>query len=275
MRSVLLMALVVLPGCPTGDGSKPPGVTDTSDTTDSADSTDSPAATDSSTEDPCGDGEGSEDLDGDGARACEDCDAADPQRYPGAAETCGDGAVQDCDSSAEAAYARCGPTGDVSLSDADAVLGGAAGDQAGDSVAGARDLDGDGYGELMVGATQSDACGRTCGAVYVVHGPVTGDGSLKDAAARLIGVADQELTGSAVAGAGDTDGDGSADLLASAMGADVGVNDNGSVYLVRGPVSGDLSMADADARLLGEDFEDLAGVSVAGGGPGLPVGASH
>jgi hypothetical protein len=45
------------------------------------------------TDDECA---GPPDRDGDGHRADADCDDGDPNRYPGAPETCGDGIDQDC-----------------------------------------------------------------------------------------------------------------------------------------------------------------------------------
>ncbi len=50
------------------------------------------------------------DADGDGFPAGSDCDDADPDVYPGAEEVCGDGVVNDCGGSVEAAVEACART---------------------------------------------------------------------------------------------------------------------------------------------------------------------
>lgn len=122
------------------------------------------------------------------------------------------------------------------------------GSTAGRSVACAGDVNGDGYGDVLVGASSHDNdMGENAGEAWLFHGPVSGDLYLEDAAARLVGEAPHDLAGFLVAAAGDVDADGHADLLVGAL----GVSDNGSdardVYLLLGPVGGTRSLADADA----------------------------
>jgi hypothetical protein len=77
-------------------------------------------------------------------------------------------------SNAGAAYLVLGsPTpADLSLSAADArYTGEAADDYAGHSVSGARDVDGDGFDDLLVGAHYDDAGGTKAGAAYLLVGP--------------------------------------------------------------------------------------------------------
>jgi hypothetical protein len=89
---------------------------------------------------------------------------------------------------AGAVYVMLGPlSGTIDLSAADAKLTGeAAYDQAGFAVAGG-DLDGDGIGDILVGAHTNDAAADGSGSVYLLHGPVTGSASLGTADAILVG----------------------------------------------------------------------------------------
>ncbi|MFT5685141.1 MAG: hypothetical protein ACI8RZ_006090, partial [Myxococcota bacterium] len=90
--------------------------------------------------------------------------------------------------------------------------------------------------------------------------------SLSDAEAVFYGTSSSDNAGDAVASAGDTDGDGYIDLLISATGEDSGGSGAGAVYLIRGPVSGDLSASDAAATLHGEDAGDQAGIALSSAG---------
>jgi len=101
-------------------------------------------------------------------------------------------------------------------------------DQAGASVARAGDVNGDGRGDLIVGAPKADPRGRRdAGSAYVVFGPFPRGrlplGTLGDRGFRIDGAVAlvnssfvnwvTDGTGALVAGAGDVNGDGLADLL--------------------------------------------------------------
>jgi hypothetical protein len=86
------------------------------------------------------------------------------------------------------------------------------GDALGAAVAGAGDVDGDGRSDLIVGAYRSDQVALDGGLARVYAGAT---GSVIH---EFTGSAASALLGSAVAGAGDVNGDGRADLLVGAPG---------------------------------------------------------
>ena len=92
-----------------------------------------------------------------------------------------------------------------------------AGDNFGWSVAGASDVDLDGYADLIVGASAADPGGLSqAGQATVFSGK---DGSVLY---TFNGLATYDNFGISVAGAGDVDKDGYADLIVGAFGADPG-----------------------------------------------------
>ena len=158
----------------------------------------------------------------------------------------------------------------TSLSTADAsFLGEAVDDRSGYAVAGAGDLDDDGFDDLLIGAYKSNDGVYHGGEVYVVFGAAGGwtpGLDLGNGIASFTGEADSDFAGKAVAGGGDVDGDGFDDLLIGAPSADVGGAAAGVAYLVLGRVGGwipDVPLADADARFVGEAAGAYAGRAVA------------
>ena len=158
--------------------------------------------------------------------------------------------------------------GDGSLSAAaHSWTGEDAGDYAGYAISAAGDLDGDGLGDLVVGAFTADPGGAATGAAYALHSDGLASGSLAGADLRFLGSAADDHFGVSVAGAGDVDGDGSADLLVGAWQADLGGTDNGVAYLFRGPFTeGDIDADDYDAAFAGRDDAETAAFSLSGAG---------
>lgn len=145
-----------------------------------------------------------------------------------------------------------------SLDDAPAVLSGEEGSRAGASVAGPGDLDGDGVSDLLIGAPW----GEEGGVVYLVSGPARGALSLADVGLKLRAENSGDALGSAVAGPGDVDRDGSPDLLLGAPGRDVGDIGAGGTYVVFGPVTGPHALGELDSFLLGDGEDEAAGSAV-------------
>lgn len=137
----------------------------------------------------------------------------------------------------------------------------------GASVAGVGDVDGDGLDDLLVGSPGDRTSAVLAGAAYLVLGPASGRREAAAADAIFLGETTYDLAGSAVAGAGDTDGDGAPELLVGARYHDGGGANGGAAYLLRGPYSGTSSLAAAAAaELVGASAGDLAGAAVAGAG---------
>jgi hypothetical protein len=87
------------------------------------------------------------------------------------------------------------------------------------SVAGAGDVNGDGYADVIVGAVLYDAGqGLGEGAAFVFHGSASGiaSGNPATSAAQIEAAQGGAFLGSSVAGAGDVNGDGYADVIVGA-----------------------------------------------------------
>ena len=104
-----------------------------------------------------------------------------------------------------------------------AIRGSGFGDESGSSVAGAGDLNGDGLADLLIGAPGADPDNRTdAGESYVVFGKRDGAAvELSDVLAgrggfTIRGIVGVGSSGASVAGAGDVNGDGLADLIIGA-----------------------------------------------------------
>jgi hypothetical protein len=140
------------------------------------------------------------------------------------------------------------------------LLGAAANDNLGRSVAGAGDFNGDGYADVVVGAPNRDLAGADAGAAYVYYG---GPGADETADLTLLGAAAGDYFGSAVAGAGDVNGDGYDDLVVGAYSNDAGGAAAGRAYVYFGGASPN---AVADLTMTGAAASDYLGFAVAGAG---------
>lgn len=156
------------------------------------------------------------------------------------------------------------------------LTGGADLDRAGVSMDGAGDVDGDGFADLLIGASAADSEGFNRGAAYLMLGGPSlfaGPWSLRLSTAdlQLLGEADEDGAGWSVSQAGDVDGDGYPDLLVGAYGEDTGSSRAGAAYLVLGgsglASSGtSRSLSSADLKLIGEEENDSAGGATSGAG---------
>ena len=160
---------------------------------------------------------------------------------------------------------------DGSVSGADAKLTGEGMDHlatgaTGTGLASAGDVNGDGYSDVLIGASGEDTNGTGAGAAYLLLGSSSGlsDMSLASADAKLTAESAGDRAGHSVSTAGDVNSDGYADLLVGAIAADT----TGAVYLILGSSGAvsDMSLASADAKVTGEVADDSAGFSVSTAG---------
>ncbi len=121
-----------------------------------------------------------------------------------------------------------GPTQDAI---ADVVLTGVAGEQLGTAVAAAGDVNGDGFGDVIVGAPFNDTGFTDAGRAYIYFG---GANMNFTADVTLSGVETFEEIGFAVAGIGDVNHDGFADVAVGAPFSNQVATDAGRVYILFG-----------------------------------------
>jgi Putative metal-binding motif/FG-GAP repeat/FG-GAP-like repeat len=125
----------------------------------------------------------------------------------------------------------------------DTPTGTSEGDYFGNSVAGAGDVDNDGFDDIIIGAP---GVGVDLGRAYLFPG--SADGLAEERRQFLPGEEDQDRFGLRVSSAGDMNGGGFGDVLVAAPGHD---NDRGIVYVFHGYVD-----ADGDGVPADEDCDD-------------------
>ncbi len=128
---------------------------------------------------------------------------------------------------------------DTSLSTADASFWGIdSGEQAGESVSSAGDVNNDGYDDILIGATSDDDGSSNMGQTYLIFGKATGwvmDTDLSTADASFWGEDSNDISGKYISSAGDVNNDGYDDILISATGDEEGGGANaGQTYLILG-----------------------------------------
>ena len=144
-------------------------------------------------------------------------------------------------------YGKQGPTrslvdlSGLAPSDGYAIRGSAAFDRAGASVSGAGDVNGDGIGDLIVGAYAADNGGIDSGNAYIVFGQA-GSARTSINLATLSSVDGYTIQGDmpgdqagiSVSGAGDINGDGIDDMIVGARYGDDGGTNAGEAYVIFG-----------------------------------------
>ncbi|HEU0235538.1 MAG TPA: integrin alpha [Candidatus Limnocylindrales bacterium] len=161
----------------------------------------------------------------------------------------------------------------VDLANPEAALridGPAAGARAGRAVAGSRDTNGDGLGDVIVGAPGMSAA-------YVVRAPLGAPVDLAAGGAAVVALlgAAGERAGTAVAGPGDMDDDGTPDIAVGAPDASIPGRGAaaGAVYVLAPPPrAGSFLLSDVSKVIEGEAPGDLAGSRLARAGNAIGEG---
>ena len=153
-----------------------------------------------------------------------------------------------------------------------------ANDQSGFSVSGAGDVNGDGFGDILIGAAYAGPNGPSSGQSYVVYGGSAVPGTVEFSVLngtngfRVNGISSSDYSGWSVSGAGDVNGDGFDDILIGARGADPNAGGCGQSYVVygRSAMPGTVELSSLNGtngfRLNGISALDFSGWSVSGAG---------
>lgn len=145
-----------------------------------------------------------------------------------------------------------------------ALYGEEEGERVGSGLALGPDMDGDGYGELVVGAPGVTTWGAESGGAAFFYGPVGGPHPLTHGDALFVSGGPGTRLGASASLGGDLSGDGVADL---ALGTDErDTADEGAAFLYFGPLSGVGVPSTADAALVGTAPDDRAGAAISARG---------
>jgi hypothetical protein len=160
------------------------------------------------------------------------------------------------------AYLYFGSSSGLSASPDWSKQGEAASDEFSRSIAGAGDLNGDGYDDVIIGAFSNDDGGTNAGKAYVYFGSSSGLSTIPDW--NVTGEGAGDLLALSVSGAGDLNGDGYDEILIGAPQNDGSGSNAGKVYLFLGSASGPSGTVDWSFQ--GETAADQLGGSVASAG---------
>ena len=140
-------------------------------------------------------------------------------------------------------------------------------------VASAGDINGDGYDDIIIGASVSSAGGVYLSAAtsYIIFGKESGfsdidlanDLVVTNQGFKVYDAAYNDYSGSSVSGAGDVNGDGYADMVIGAYGSDHnGRTDAGTSYIIFGKAAGfgDIYLAD-DLAATNQGFKVYGGTT--------------
>lgn len=164
---------------------------------------------------------------------------------------------------------------DYSVAGAEAsFIGEAAYDEVGRRVAGAGDVNGDEYDDLLLAASRNDQAGADAGKAYLILGGPAADWGtdypLALADASFLGESNGDQAGRRVSGAGDVNHDGYSDFLIGAPHNARGGMGAGTAYLIYGRPAADwgrdFSLTQADVAYVGKAEVGRAGFEVSEGG---------
>jgi hypothetical protein len=143
--------------------------------------------------------------------------------------------------------------------------GEARGDFSGATVAAVGDVNGDGFDDFMIGSIRNSQTAFQAGKVYLFLGRSTGwsrNMPIQQADASFLGEAHYDYAGFQIAGGGDVNGDGLADIVVSAIGCDVPQQDSGRVYLIPGKLGGwaaNVPLRTVATQFFGQKRSDFSG----------------
>ncbi|MDD5033005.1 MAG: FG-GAP-like repeat-containing protein, partial [Candidatus Pacebacteria bacterium] len=132
--------------------------------------------------------------------------------------------------------------------------------QLGISVSSAGDVNGDGYTDVIVGASDATAGGTSRGQAYIYYGGSSMDNT---ADVTFSGGVDFDYLGTKVSSTSDVNGDGYSDVIVGAYQAEAGGTDRGQAYIYYGGSSMDNI---ADVTFSGGADSDYLGSSVSSAG---------
>ena len=136
----------------------------------------------------------------------------------------------------------------------------ASGDYFGCSVSDAGDLNGDGFGDFIIGAEYADVPASSIGKAYIYYG---GNIISHIPSLTLTGFAGSDFFGTSVACAGDVNSDGYSDVIVGASYNDAGGTNSGAAFIFYGGVTMNNV---SDLTLAGESAYDAFGFCVASAG---------